>query len=616
MATATGKGIRLDIQALRAVAVLVVIAYHYSFGGFKGGFLGVDIFFVISGFVITNRLLGYQGSFRNSLRDFYLKRAKRILPSSLLVILLTAIFARLVLPSVALGAIAKQSLAASLFLPNLYFAHEQNNYLNQGLDPSPYLHYWSLGVEEQFYLLWPLILLLVFRKKIIPLLVLIPAAIIFGFLLTHHNSVTAFYQPWTRAWEFLVGAALVFLPVLKSKVATRISALFGWAGLAASVFMIDTSHPTPGFTTLLPVFSAALIIAANISIPVKTGLPYIGNISYTLYLVHWPLFIILMSRYPGTSRTKSFLIALLAITLAATIYKYFENPLRTQMRIKRLWQFAIPLGVVASLSFALLESGSALATGSIQISREVPILYADGCHLPFDVSAPKANCFFGDTKSSTYVILAGDSHAAMHFPGINLLAKKNHWKLFTLTKSSCPAAELTIIRSAKIDSACAIWEKNLAREFLRYQPKYIFLAGATEQSYELANKKIPYASAYGIGFTRTLNAAIASGATPVLLSDTSWPGSDSPSCIVRNTSHPSKCDLPLPHSATTAAVKAIVQSKGGVVIDPSTVLCSAGTCPALYAKTNVYRDYSHISVGTSLRLEPYIAAKLGASGRD
>ncbi len=616
MATSTGKGLRLDIQALRAVAVLVVIAYHYGFGGFKGGFLGVDIFFVISGFVITNRLSGYQGSFRKSLSDFYLKRAKRILPSSLLVIFLTAIFARLVLPSISLAAIAKQSLAASLFVPNLYFAHEQNNYLNQGLDPSPYLHYWSLGVEEQFYLLWPLVLLLMFRKKIIPLLVLIPVAIICGFLMTHHNAVTAFYQPWTRAWEFLIGAALVFLPAVKSKLITRLSALIGWIGIATSVFLIDTTHPTPGFTTLLPVFSAALVIAANISIPVRTGLPYIGNISYTLYLVHWPLFIILMSRYPGTSRTKSFLIALLALTLAASIYKYFENPLRTQMRIKRLWQFAIPIAVVAGLSFGLLASGSAVATGSIHISRQTPILYSDGCHLPFDVSTPKANCFFGDTKSSTYIILAGDSHAAMHFPGIDLLAQRNHWKLLTLTKSSCPAAELTIIRSAKVDSACAEWEKNLAVEFLRYKAKYIFLAGATEQSYELANKTISYARAYGIGFTKTLDAAIVSGATPVLLSDTSWPGIDSPSCIVRNRTHLSKCDLQPPHSTTTAVVKAIAKSKSALIIDPSLVLCSAGTCPAVFASTNVYRDYSHISVATSLRLELYIASKLGASGRD
>ena len=148
------------------------------------------------------------------------------------------------------------------------------------------------------------------------------------------------------------------------------------------------------------------------------------------------------------------------------------------------------------------------------------------------------------------------------------------------------------------------------------QAKYIFLAGATEQSYELANKQIPYASAYGIGFTKTLDAAIASAATPVLLSDTPWPGKDSPNCIVRNTSRLSKCDLPLPHSATTADVKAIAKSKGALVIDPALVLCGAKTCPAVFANTNVYRDYSHISVATSLRLEPYIASKLGASGRD
>lgn len=616
MVTSTGKGLRLDIQALRAVAVLAVIAYHYGYSGFKGGFLGVDIFFVISGFVITTRLLGYQGSFRDTLSDFYLKRAKRLLPSSLLVILLTAIFARLVLPSISLAVIAKESLATSLFLPNLYFAHEQNNYLNLGLDPSPYLHYWSLGVEEQFYLIWPFLLLVIFRKKILPIMVLLPLAVLFSFLLTHHNSVASFYQPWTRAWEFMIGAALVFLPGMKSPVFSRITALFGWIGVALSIFLIDTSHPTPGFTTLLPVCAAALVITANFSIPARSGLPYIGNISYTLYLVHWPLFIIFMSRFPGTNITKRLLMTLIAIALAAVIYKYFENPLRTQIRIQHLWQFAIPLGVIAALSFGLLESGTAIATGPIHISRQVPILYADGCHLPFDVSTPKANCFFGDTSSTTYVILAGDSHAAMHFPGINLLAQKHHWKLLTLTKSSCPAAELTIVRSAKLDTACISWEKNLASEFLRYKPKFIFLAGATEQSYELANNKVSYASAYGIGFTKTLDAASNSGATPVLLSDTPWPGKDSPSCIVRNATRISQCNLQPPHSATTEVVKTIAQSRGAIVIDPSIVLCSARTCPAVYANTNVYRDYSHISVATSLRLEQFIAAILGASGRD
>ena len=158
--------LRPDIQSLRAVAVLAVIAYHYSIGPFKGGFLGVDIFFVVSGYVITRRLSQYQTGFFATLHDFYLRRAKRLLPSSLLVAATTALFSRIFLPSISLAQIARESLATIFFVPNLFFAHEQNNYLNQGLDPSPYLHYWSLGVEEQFYLLWPLIVLVILRKRI------------------------------------------------------------------------------------------------------------------------------------------------------------------------------------------------------------------------------------------------------------------------------------------------------------------------------------------------------------------------------------------------------------------------------------------------------------------
>ena len=156
---------RRDIQALRGFSILVVLLYHAQFGWLRGGFLGVDIFFVISGFVITSKLMEGEGTFGKQIKEFYIRRAKRILPASLTVTLLTSIFAILFLPAISRSRFSLEALSSALFSANLNFARVGNDYLNQSLDPSPFLHYWSLGVEEQFYLLWPVLFLLIYRKK-------------------------------------------------------------------------------------------------------------------------------------------------------------------------------------------------------------------------------------------------------------------------------------------------------------------------------------------------------------------------------------------------------------------------------------------------------------------
>jgi peptidoglycan/LPS O-acetylase OafA/YrhL len=595
--------LRRDIQALRGAAVLAVIAFHYRLGGISGGFLGVDIFFVLSGFVITQRLMGFEGNLRKSLQDFYLKRAKRLLPTAWLVVLLTAIFARIALPSIALAQIARESLATSLFIPNLFFAHEQNNYLNQGLDPSPYLHYWSLGVEEQFYLLCPLIMLLLLRKRAKGVAVTLILATLATLTLGQNDLLTAFYQPWFRAWEFLAGALIFFIPPLTNSLLKVGVALMGWAGLIASITLIDSAHADPGITTLFPIISTCFVLVAALSFSRGSGLIYLGNISYVLYLIHWPLFIILTSRYPGLNAIERSLIFFAAVSISALISKYFESPLRRSRKISSLRSFALPMALVALISFGALQSGASASSGSLKISRAAPILYQDGCHLSFNQSTPKAGCFFGDLTSSTLIILVGDSHAAMHFPGINLLAEKNHWKLLALTKSSCPAAIINTIRAGKVDRACATWQRNLPTLFMENRAKYILMAGATEEGYVLTKQSPRYPE----GFSLLLDAALRSGATPVLLSDTPYPGVDSPSCLLRHLKNFNACDPLPPHSTTTQAVAAIAESKGALVLRPELLLCKGGRCAAVFHQENVYRDSSHISIGTSLRLEALIA---------
>ena len=156
---------RRDIQALRGVSVLLVIFYHYNIGGFKGGFLGVDIFFVISGFVITQKIATGSGSVRAQLLSFYQSRARRILPVSLLSLLGIAIASSFLLSPLNLHQYMVEGIGVLLTIPNLIFLNQNTDYLSQSLDPSPFLHFWSLGIEEQFYLVWPLLFLLFLRNR-------------------------------------------------------------------------------------------------------------------------------------------------------------------------------------------------------------------------------------------------------------------------------------------------------------------------------------------------------------------------------------------------------------------------------------------------------------------
>ena len=240
----------------RSVAVLLVIAYHLKI--VKGGFLGVDIFFVISGFVITQNLSTASGSTGQKLKAFYLRRAKRILPSSLAVILLTALLSRFFLAPIYQSRFKIDALWSTLMGANIGFGLHNLDYLQATTSPSPYLHYWSLGVEEQFYIIWPLIFFAFFalqRKKITWL---IPPFILMALISTNIWPVFSFYLPSSRAFQFLFGAALVGLG--RAKKLNAWWAIVGWVGIFSSAFLISDSIANPNLYSLIPTLSTALVI--------------------------------------------------------------------------------------------------------------------------------------------------------------------------------------------------------------------------------------------------------------------------------------------------------------------------------------------------------------------
>ena len=623
---------RRDIQALRGLAVLAVVAYHVGGLGFRGGFLGVDIFFVISGYVITKKLSQSEGSLGHVLKDFYLRRIRRILPASVMVIALTLLGSYLFLSPLSFHRIAMDGFAATFFIPNLFFLHQQTDYLNQGLDASPFLHYWSLGVEEQFYFIWPMVFYAIFRKKIAPVLISCLLFAGLGIIWTSHNSVQSFYLPFTRFWEFMAGAALIYVKPPK-KAAWAGLALLAWATAIIATFAINNTHPTPGVTTLIPVLAAAAIIAIGFSAPFLRPLAWLGDISFSLYLVHWPIIIFFASGKTSLALTTRLLILVLSIVAAALLYYLYENPVRRSKKIagKSLAVLLVAL-LVGGLSAGSLQAASrhiSTSTKSFSIDITEPIIYADGCHLPFDVITAKSSCLFGDITSNKTIALVGDSHAAQWFAGLNAAATSQHWKLLSLTKSSCPPAIWAITRAGALDSSCITWAKKVQSELSQAKPAIILLSSYTQYQYIIKPHTAVSTSATlaGSSYADIWSAGLRDFISPLLplthshgttaatriiiLGDTPNPPTNSPSCLAKNLTAPHNCDFAYHASAATLATQSLAHSRSLTYIDPTVWLCASSKCSAIIGGHNAYRDASHISVPTSEYLAAQLATALG-----
>jgi len=342
---------RPDIEGLRSLAVLLVLVYHGQFGIMEGGFIGVDVFFVLSGFLITSLLLRELGATGTvSLANFWARRARRLLPASGLVIVVTLIAGRFMLDGLSQGDLARDAVAACLFVANIRFWNVGTDYLSEGLRESPLLHFWSLAVEEQFYLVWPGLLMLLVRfarlsRKALAWAIGLMWLVSFVACvkLTHDSQPWAFFMLPTRAWELLTGAALALAggQVLRSN--RQLAGLLGWVGLAvigavSVAFSITTSFP--GYAALLPVVATALVINAGM-LPNGPGvllkakpLQWIGARSYAIYLWHFPMLVLAAAKWGTSGKIDSLPVgtrlALLAgsFGLAALSFHFVENPVR------------------------------------------------------------------------------------------------------------------------------------------------------------------------------------------------------------------------------------------------------------------------------------------------
>ena len=348
---------RPDIQALRALAVLLVVMFHAHIPWFHAGFLGVDVFFVISGYVITTVLLQERESKAStSLAGFYGRRIRRILPAATVVLIATlwAVYHWLGVVSGVTNATDAKWVAA--FMGNFHFASTGTQYLTANAPPSAFQQYWSLAVEEQFYLVWPLLFMALVsfwprvslqRKLIAGLAVIIASSLLWSVVETGQNQVWAFFSPLTRAWELALGAGLaVVAPYLRDR-SPRFGMMLitlGYLVIAGATWAFSESTPWPGSAVMVPVLATGAVIAGGTMrqsqgfgvVTRSTPVQWFGNTSFSLYLVHWPIIIIATEFAVQPLSTRSnVLLVLSSIIVAAISYYVIENPIRRSQVLKR-----------------------------------------------------------------------------------------------------------------------------------------------------------------------------------------------------------------------------------------------------------------------------------------
>ncbi|WP_374975278.1 acyltransferase family protein [Microbacterium trichothecenolyticum] len=651
------SGFRADIQGLRAIAVGAVLLYHAGLPFLPGGYVGVDVFFVISGFLITSHLLGQLESHgRLKFGEFYARRARRILPASFVVLVLSVVAALIWYPPLLMKDLWAAAVATALYVPNYFFASANSDYLAESSNPSLFQHYWSLGVEEQFYLLWPALLALVWvlvrsrRALVAVLIAVVAASFALCVWLTSAAQPWAFFSLPSRAWELGVGGLVaVLLQQRPAIVGERWAAPLGWAGIAAvaaSVVFFSSETLFPGAAAALPVLGTAAVIAAGETHRGPTrmlstrGMVFIGTISYSLYLVHWPAIVLPGTALPGELPLWTTLgIAVACVPVAWLLYRFVEDPVRkAPLLTKRRARVTLAGALAGSLAcLGLASAAYAVAdTRSLHAERaasstvivdaprgtdfvpdnlapalrdardSLPEVYEDGC-MRGSASTDAEGCVYGD-PAAPRIVLLGDSHAAQWFPALERFATSAGYSVEVHTKSSCPAADIDSLRRGAPFPQCPEWRAAVIDRINASPPALVLLATFTDP--ELAPGVEDDAKTWAAAFGRTLDAI---DAPVAMMADTPDMREDPAPCLSAHLSDAEACAQPRTVALEGPArdgEAAATDERGVPLVDLNEYLCGADACPPILGNTLVYRDSHHLTAEISADLADVLGRAL------
>jgi peptidoglycan/LPS O-acetylase OafA/YrhL len=648
---------RPDIDGLRAVAVLAVVCYHAFPEAVPGGFVGVDAFFVISGFLISGIVTNALEAGTFSFREFYARRVRRIFPA-LMVVLVACWLAELVMGSPdELRSLGRHLMSGAGLFSNVIF-WKQAGYFDTASETKPLLHLWSLGVEEQFYLVWPLLLYACWSRwrGWLGLIAVVGAgSLVLDLVETPRNASAAFYLPTPRAWEFMIGAMLAH-PRLGR--ATKIGDAAGSLGvvlLGGSILLLNRGLPYPGWRAILPTLGTALVIAAgpqsfwNRRLLSRRVLVGIGLISYPLYLWHWPLLAFCRVAHDfEVSVPARIAIIAASVVLAWITYRFVETPLRrganpSVQRIKTIAVLATGCLVVAVGAFTYtsdrLKSEAAAQVKAVQdaedllAARHPPQPCGDDPRL---VGKAMAFCKqYGDVRGPRLLVIWGDSHAGAWTPVLLEIASDAHVGVYIFNHPGCPPV-LHVRRSDGIGNAGSCRElgyaEDIASSIKALEPEVVVLIsrwslyanGLTRGGHLQAATHFVTTSDDGTATLETSRAALAQqlprtvdellSASPRVVVFKSPPALNTLSNGPIVSRFPGLEPTLEAHRASEAAIDRIIDPLTAnprvSVFDPSAFVCKV-KCSAFLDGVPFYIDDNHVSAQGSFRLrdklEPYLA---------
>jgi peptidoglycan/LPS O-acetylase OafA/YrhL len=646
--TATNAGAyRPDIDGMRALAVGLVVLHHVGFHRVSGGYIGVDVFFVISGYLITSIIFPKIAERRFSYLDFFGRRVKRLSPVLSLVIAVTLAAGLVLLLPSDLEKLASSAVWVSLFAGNFFFWRNYGGYFADDAQSAPLLHTWSLAVEEQYYLLWPLSLVIALRlfgarNTVILICLAVPPLIYLSELGTRLTIGAAYYLLPTRFFELLVGsvAALLHLPE-RLALHRHVATLLGSAGLAAIVYAGITLTPAsafPGYNALWPVLGTLLVIVSTPGLANRalTAAPvvYLGKLSYSLYLWHWP--IIACMHYTGLefSLTARLLAMGGALLLSMASYHLVENPLRHRRYASRrqifLWLYVAPTALIAAAALAILATqglpqrfDAALVNADRAVATRVH-QQRSACHVPArSWQQPlDADCVFGaGGAAAPTVLLIGDSHANHLVPFFEALLRDAGLQGNDYTMDRCPGLfGLEYGANAPIARQCAGRNALASMAIGERGYRYVVLAASWPDtntgSVHVDGRRLTdddaVEKALSAALRRTLTRITESGALPVLVRETPTLPGISPRCPLQVQLFGADKDCHARHYRNGWLDRSLPALQADFptlqVLDPSSLLCDdSGRCAMRLEDLPLYSDDNHFNApGSALLGEVYL----------
>jgi peptidoglycan/LPS O-acetylase OafA/YrhL len=680
----SGRRFRPDIEGLRAIAIVAVLLCHAGVPFLAGGYVGVDVFFVISGFLITRLLIGeLERTGTISLRGFYARRAKRLLPLSAVLLATVGVLSMILLSPLRNTEVAGDIIASALYVANWHFAAQSVDYFAQGLEPSPVLHLWSLAIEEQFYVVWPGLMLAVtwfFRRRghsVRPILWVAVTAIfigslIYGIVLTGDKPAFAYFSTFARAWELGLGAALALIGTVRLP---RLgAAALGWAGVAAIVYasFAFTGETTfPGTAALVPTLGAGALILSGTALAATAGgvtgmhagagwvlslapVRYVGRISYSWYLWHWPFIIFAAAIWGPRLSVAAGLLAVAASWVPTQLtHMLIEDPVRRAPALRRLPNRAIALGLACTIvavgvgiglrdsqptvrlakigdvpgAAALIdqpvpqETATALRPNPLKARADRGRSYYEGCMVGIE-GTNSNKCLYGNPTGDRTLILFGDSHAMQYFPAVEELAEIHGWRLIVLTKAECPPEEVEV-KSMIEDreySQCDDWrQETLKRIEKGGKSVTVVMSGDTEYTpYGPDGEQLSgdeAAEAMEAGYLRTLRRIEAAGPHTVVIRDNPSSVQDVPSCVSEDIQHLGRCAFPRHREWDREYdVRAAEASPNTHLVDFIGDICPGEVCRAVIGNAIVYRDKDHLTATFARTLEPMLESDFREDG--